>query len=245
MSRDQRLAGSTVVVTRAAAQAGKLVEAIRRSGADVVELPLLRIRPPADGGAELAAALGRLGSDDWLAVTSPNGARQVVEHAGSHRCRLAVVGEGTAAVFRSAGWEPHLVPDAESAADLVDAFPEPAAGSKVLIAQARIARPTLADGLRDAGWRVEVVVAYDNDVPPLDPAAMTRSIDSDMIVFASPSAVSRYVEHVGTTPVSAVCIGAVTAAAADRSGFDVVTAAEPTTDALVDALVEAASISDR
>ena len=51
---------------------------------------------------------------------------------------------------------------------------------------------------------------------------------------------TRYVEHVGPTPDSAVCIGTVTSAEAQDAGFDVAVAATPTTDAIVAALLETA-----
>ena len=56
----RRLSGRTVVVARAAEQAGGLVERLRALGADVVEVPMIAIVDPADGGAGLAAAAARL-----------------------------------------------------------------------------------------------------------------------------------------------------------------------------------------
>ena len=41
------LAGRSVLVTRAAHQAGKLSEALRAVGAEPVEVPILEIQPPA------------------------------------------------------------------------------------------------------------------------------------------------------------------------------------------------------
>ena len=47
------LAGRTVVVTRATDQAGSLAGALTDLGAEVIELPVVAIVEPADGGAAL------------------------------------------------------------------------------------------------------------------------------------------------------------------------------------------------
>src|SRR5690606_20865410 len=66
------LLGRRVVVTRARAQASDLSGRLRALGAEVVELPAIRIAPLADGPA-LGAALGRLDRYDLLVLTSVNG----------------------------------------------------------------------------------------------------------------------------------------------------------------------------
>jgi len=76
VTRARPLAGRTVVVTRAADQAGPLVERLRDLGATVVEVPTVAVVAPADGGAALADAAGHLERYDWVVVTSANGARR-------------------------------------------------------------------------------------------------------------------------------------------------------------------------
>ena len=231
------LAGLRVVVTRSTEQAVPLVDAIESAGACVVRLPLLEIRDPEPGLAHLTDAVRQLGADDWLAVTSPNGARRVVRATGSRpRCSIAVVGTGTAAVFEAEGWAPDLVADVPTAADLVSAFPPPTPGARVLVVQGDLARPTLVDGLQVSGWTVPSVVAYVNVQPPVDPDTVTAAGEADMVVFASPSAVARYDTLLGAAPAAAICIGEVTAAAARERGFDPTVAAAPTVDDILVAI---------
>jgi len=190
------LAGLRVVVTRSEQQAGPLITAVERAGGKPIALPLLAIVDAADGGVALRSALKMLGSDDWLAVLSPNAAHRVLD-AGRGAFSLAVVGEGTAKVFAQTGWNPEIVPAEESAAGLLAEFP-PAGGGRVVIAQAASGQPTLADGLRSVGWQVEVVVAYQNVLPEVGDEAVARARSAaDVVVFASPSAVMRYVDLVG------------------------------------------------
>ena len=54
------LAGRSVVVTRTRAQASSLVDNLLALGATVVELPVIAIEDPIDGGAGLAEAADRV-----------------------------------------------------------------------------------------------------------------------------------------------------------------------------------------
>ncbi len=149
------LAGRTVVVTRATDQAGSLTVALEAEGATVVELPVVAIAEPADGGAALDAALAGIAGCDWVVVTSPNGARRVVDRLGGGvpaATRFAAVGPKTAAPLVDAGIPVDLVPDRAVAESLLEAFPAPPPdGGRVLLARAEVARDVLPDGLRAGG----------------------------------------------------------------------------------------------
>ena len=64
------LAGKRIVVTRARAQASALSARLRELGAEVIEMPAIRIEPL--DPAPLHAALDRLGDYDWVMFTSQN-----------------------------------------------------------------------------------------------------------------------------------------------------------------------------
>ena len=91
---------SSVVVTRARAQAGALVSALRDAGASVIELPVIAIADPPDGGAALRAEAARADSYDWIVLTSANAVERFVgimrDVRGLGAARLAVVGAATA-----------------------------------------------------------------------------------------------------------------------------------------------------
>ena len=75
-----RCSGERVVVTRTRPQASELSAApARRSAPSPSRCRPSRIEPPADGGAALRAAVGRLadGAYDWLVLTSPNGVERL------------------------------------------------------------------------------------------------------------------------------------------------------------------------
>ncbi len=235
------LGGRRIVVTRAVPQAAPLIAAIRERDGQAIELPLLEIVEPEDDGATLRDALAELREGDWLVVLSPNGAKRVVEHAEAAlltpgACSIAVIASGTGAVLEAAGWTVHLRPDAASSEGLLSAFDTITIHGRVLIAQAESGRTVLAEGLLERGVDVETVAAYRNVMPQLDDDAVHAAQNADTVVFASPSAVDRYIAHVGLKPTSAVCIGGVTAASALAAGFDITIAPEPTLNAILELL---------
>jgi len=238
------LFGRRIVVTRSRAQASQLSSRLRELGAEPIEVPAIAIEDPADGGAALQAALDRLadGAYDWLVLTSPNGvARAFARIPDVRRVRagVAVIGPGTADALARHRVVPDLVPDRYIAEALLDAFP--AGPGRVLLARAAVARDVLPDGLRAAGWQVDVVEAYRTVAAAPDADALHRASAADAITFTSSSTVERYVELAGLDrlPRVVACIGPVTAATARRLGIAVdVVANEHTIDGLARALVD-------
>ena len=241
------LAGCNVVVTRATDQAGSLADALRERGAEVVELPVIAIAESTVGGAALTEALDRAvaGRYDWIVVTSPNGARRVAGGLAGRAFpgRIAAVGPKTAAPLVAAGHAVDLVPASAVAEGLLAEFPvpgDPAGGGRVLVARAETARALLPDGLRAAGWEVEVVVAYRNVAPDVDPGVLAAAARADLVTFTSESTVHRYHDLFPgvVSPVEAACIGPISAAAARHAGHEVVQADPHSVEGLV-AAVEA------
>jgi uroporphyrinogen III methyltransferase / synthase len=245
------LLGRKVVVTRARAQAGELAARLAALGAATVEVPAIEIVDPDDGGAGLDAAVERLdrGDYDWLVLTSPNGARRLLDalaRAGRDAralggVRLATIGPGTAAALAGAWLVPDLVPDRYVAEALLDAFPDPSAsGNRVLLVRAAVARDVLPAGLAGRGWEVDVVDAYRSEPVPLSEARAKALAAAEIVTFTSSSTVTNLLAAAEGRPLPPVvaAIGPVTAATARDHGLDVAVEAEVhTIDGLVDALL--------
>lgn len=222
-------------------------------GADVIELPVIAIVPPADEGAALRDALGDLDDGDWLAVTSANGVAAVVAPEGPGLrtgVRVAAVGPATADALRSSGIEPSLVAERSTAEGLADALgaAESDRPRRIVLAQAERARPVLAARLAAAGWVVTPVVAYRTIAATLDRAQLARAAAADAITFTSGSTVEAYLAAAGAdrVPALVVCIGPVTADVARSHGLTVARVAEPHTAAgLVAAVVRALGPANR
>lgn len=66
------LFGKRIVVTRTRAQAGELSVRLRRLGAEVLEMPTIRMAPPSNK-REFAEGVVHAHTYDWLVFSSPNG----------------------------------------------------------------------------------------------------------------------------------------------------------------------------
>lgn len=242
-SADRPLAGRRVLVTRAAGQSTGLVEQLRERGADVVEIPLLAIAPPADP-RPFHEAIRALDDYDWLVLTSAN-ATHAVADAGARlpkTLRVASSGPATTAVVRS------LFPDAPVSAQATSRFGSPGlaealalvdlAGSRILVPVSDRSPAAIAQTLRKRGAAVDVVVAYRTTVAEAAGPDLRAALDLgiDAVTFASPSAVEAFVRLRGMPrDVPAVVIGPTTAAAAAAAGLYVAETAEPeTAEGLVD-----------
>ena len=232
------LRGRSVVTTRE--RPGRLDTRLARLGADVIHVPLIRTADPLDGGAELAAALDDLSRFDWIVVTSPVGAQRVLPSIADARCRIGVVGTRTAAVAeRVAGRAVDVIPDRQTAADLVAAMPDPGDGQRLLLAQADRADPASAAGFAARGYDVTVVTAYRTELRTPSWRERRAALSADVVAFASGSAVVAWCDAFGSErPDRVVSIGPATTSVADDCGVEVdLTASDHSIEGLAAAIV--------
>jgi uroporphyrinogen-III synthase len=192
-----------VIVTRPRDQAGPLVERLEQEGLEVVECPLIEIEP-FEGPIDVEGY-------DWVVVTSPNGARELLEHVRGALPQVAAVGPGTAETLRALGVEPAFVPSVSSQDGLLAEFPRPA--GRVLFAAAEGARRGPIDQLG-----ADFVALYRTRL-----VRPERPPEGDLVVLASGSA-ARSFAALGVD-VPAVTIGPQTTRAAQAAGLRVVTEA--------------------
>jgi uroporphyrinogen III methyltransferase/synthase len=217
------LAGITVAVTRARAQASELAARLNDLGAAVVQAPAIRIVP-------LAASLPDLGGYDLLCVTSPNGARLLFERMAERGldaralagCRVAAIGPGTAAALAGQGVLADVVPPRFVAEGLIEAL-ENISVKRALIARAAEARDILPDALRARGCEVDVVALYETVPERLSEEQLAGVGQADYVTFTSSSTVRYFLESAGASALGAVrlvSIGPVTTAALREHGLE-------------------------
>lgn len=256
VERDKPLAGKRILVTRPREEVGRLADGLRALGADPWEFPLIEILPPQDW-SPLDSALGRLGSFGWVIFTSANGVRFFFarrQELGLNSplpvsLRWGAIGPATARALAENGIRVDFVPTRYIAEAIVEEIGE-IRGQRILLPRAEGARPVLAEGLRAQEAEVEEVPAY-RTLPKADISPLIHAIKEgrmDMITLTSPSAVRSLVERLGSEPAKAlgeiaiVCIGPITAQAAQELGINVdLVAEEHTVEGLLKALVSFAA----
>jgi uroporphyrinogen III methyltransferase/synthase len=246
------LFGKKIVVTRTRQQAGVLSKKLRDLGADVIEVPTIRIEEPTD-----LLAFGELVQDchtyEWILFTSPNGVDaffkmfdKLYNDARSiGGVRIACIGPGTAEKVRARHLAVDLMPEKDFVAEgLVKALKEHQnlENVNILWVRAQETREVIANELTGLGAIVDEAIAYrtvketeDN----LEALARLKSEGADMITFTSASTVDCFMDLGVPLPegCKVACIGPVTAGAIQKHGLSLDVNAEVNTiPGLVDAI---------
>ncbi|HEX5713092.1 MAG TPA: uroporphyrinogen-III C-methyltransferase, partial [Solirubrobacterales bacterium] len=231
------LHGRRVVVTRARAQASGLARTLRELGAEVVELPAIRIEPRLES-EEARRAIESIREYELICLTSPNGAHlffEALAEAGRDARALAAatvaaIGPGTARALAEHGIAADVVPERFVAEALVEALAAvKVAGRRVLVARAAEARDVLPDALREHGAEVDVVALYETVREQPSEEAIEAAQSADYVTFTSSSTVTNLTEALGDRfPPSAriVSIGPVTSETARAAGLEVAVEAQ-------------------
>jgi len=225
------LGGRRVLVTRAVAQAGSLLAALRLRGAEPWLLPALRVAEALDP-RPLAAALERIGTYRYALFTSRNAVeyflaaldRQAVDVRRLSDARLLAVGASTALALRARGLlaEVSRTPTAAGLASQLAGQARP--GERALLLGPEPPDPEIAQQLADVGLGVDAVAAYRTvrGVDRQDAEHLRQSARPDAAVFYSPSAVEATVSALAPgyfAAVPVVAIGPTTAAACRALGI--------------------------
>jgi uroporphyrinogen III methyltransferase/synthase len=198
------LFGKRIVVTRTRKQAGVLSARLRDLGADVYEMPTIRIEPPKD-----ERAFGELVADahgyDWLVFTSPNGVdaffemfyRIFKDARDIGGVRIAAIGPATAAKVREYRLSVELQPEEFVAEGVIEAFKKEGSveNLRFLLARAEEARDVLPEELTKLGAIVDVATAYRTVPETGDESgaiARFREEGADMVTFTSSSTVENF-----------------------------------------------------
>ena len=198
------LSGKRIVVTRTRRQASALSSKLRALGADVLELPTIRIEPPTD-----LRAFAELVQDahiyDWIVFTSANGVEAFFEiffklyddarEIGG--VRIATIGPATAQRVKDFHLHVDLQPDEFIAESVVREFRKQGnvENLRILLVRAEKARDVLANGLSTLGAIVDEGFAYRTVPETRDTTGARRQLleeGADLITFTSSSTVENF-----------------------------------------------------
>ena len=253
------LFGKRIVVTRTRAQAGELSVRLRRLGAEVLEMPTIRMAPPSNK-REFAEGVVHAHTYDWLVFSSPNGVErffqaffavyQDIRSIGG--ARIAAIGPGTEAKLREYGLAVDIMPKKFVAEGLVKAFKDAREEigtiehSTFLWVRGEEARRVIYDGLTALGAIVDECIAYKTEAETEDVAgaqAAFRERGADIVTFTSSSTAENFFKLGLPWPdgCKAASIGPVTTATLKELGrAPSITAKTHDINGLVEAIVKAA-----
>jgi uroporphyrinogen-III synthase len=249
------LAGKRIVITRAVAQGSELFEKLLERKAIPISLPLISFSGPQDYAA-LDAALYRWQEFDWVLFTSAHAVQSIVARGAalgaslrhpSNMPRIAAVGPATKDEATKSGLSVDHVAKTHLGVALAQELAPQLRDKSVFLPRSDRAHPDLPAALKELGARLTEVIAY-RTVPPSD-------VDRDRVtevlgpgthaaIFFSPSAAHNLADLIGKQAltelqdtIAIAAVGPVTSAALREYGIQrIVTAADPTSAAVIDAL---------
>jgi uroporphyrinogen III methyltransferase / synthase len=241
---EQPLAGRTIVVTRASAQASEFVTALESYGASVIVCPTIEITDP-ESYARLDEAIDHLYGYDWLIFSSINAVDFFLRRLAVRKreigeldeLKVCALGPATGEKLRQAQIHVDVVPaefKSEGAFTALTQFVggrEQLQGLNLLLPRAAVARDYLPKALEEAGARVDVVAAYRTVLPEhLDRGRLSAMLagSADCIAFTSSSTVKNLAllfdtHDLGETlkGLTVACIGDIAASTAVEYGLQV------------------------
>ncbi|MEY2530367.1 MAG: uroporphyrinogen methyltransferase / synthase [Verrucomicrobiota bacterium] len=198
------LSGKRVVVTRTRKQASELSNQLRTLGAEIMELPTIRIEPPTDlrGFAELVQ---NAHAYDWIVFTSPNGVDaffnlffKIYDDAREiGAAKIAAIGPATAQRIKDYHLHVDLQPEDFVAEAIVREFAKQGGveNLRILVARAEKARDVLPRELSGLGAIVDEGFAYRTVPETRDVTGARRRLleeGADLITFTSSSTVENF-----------------------------------------------------
>jgi uroporphyrinogen III methyltransferase/synthase len=198
------LLGKRIVVTRTRKQASALSNKLRALGAHVIELPTIRIEPPANL-REFAELVQDAHIYDWIVFTSANGVEAFFDiffklyddarEIGG--VRIAAIGPATAQRVKDFHLHVDLQPEEFVAEAVVREFKKQGSieNERILVVRAETARDVLPKELSAAGAIVDEASAYRTVPETRDTSGAQRQLaqgGADLITFTSSSTVENF-----------------------------------------------------
>ena len=194
-----------IVVTRARGQAAsQLARKFQELGAEVLEVPTIKIEPPTRR-EDVVDALLALNSYDWLVFTSPNGVttffeyffRQFHDMRDIGGARIAAVGPATANKLKELHLQVDLMPDEAIGSEVAKAFAEfeSIENLKICLLRAEVANPELPAALEAMGAIVDDIGCYKTVPETEDPSGTSAKLleeGADWATFTSASTVEQF-----------------------------------------------------
>lgn len=196
--------GRRIVVTRTRDQASELSARLTEMGADVLEIPTIKIEAP-ENKSDLMDALLGLGEYDWIVFTSPNGVDSFFNYffkgfediRALGNLRIAAVGPSTAARLKQLHLRVDAMPQEYLGSKVAEAISnfESIENLRILLMRAEVANPELPKELESMGAIVDDVACYRTVPETADLNGAVEKLQeggADWITFTSSSTVENF-----------------------------------------------------
>lgn len=247
------LFGKKILITRARTQSGKLAQKLRLLGADVLELPLIKVTPLINS-PPLQNAVNTCANYDWLIFTSPNGIETFFQQFEKSSLdirqlaptKIAVVGNESAKILANYyHLQADLIAPQSTAQSLSEAFTQLNLRQKrILLIQGNRASPALHQNLLQQGAQIDRVEAYLTELETRDLFQARSRLETegvDWIIFTSVSTVDHWHQLQLSLPTSwkAASIGPITTSRLKELGYSSIIQSKQTSiDSLIEAILE-------
>ena len=202
------LFGRKIVITRTRSGNSVLRGKLEHLGAEVVELPLIKVVPDVDR-ERLVDIVAELGTYDWIVFTSANGVRIFFDHflrayddiRALGLLRFAALGDATISEIEKYRIKVECRPDVATADALADALiaTDSLDSAKVVVVTGNLNRENLVKRLEDEAQAiVDTLPLYKTEKLDLSDSAAAHDFHThgaDAVLFASSSAVEAFGSH--------------------------------------------------
>ena len=246
------LFGQRIVVTRTRQQASDLTRRLARLGADVLEIPTIRVVPRNLDQTQADKLRDFPTHYDWVVFTSPNAVacffseltRLQIDIRSLGMVRIAAVGPGTQNALTKFRLRVDLMPEIFTTADLARKFQDiDVTAKRFCLPHGDLADPQLGASLYGRGALVDEWTLYETHPETGDnTGSRARYLEdgANWITFTSSSTVENWhalqLKPSGTVPVPrAISMGPVTSATLRKLGYEIAAESPAST---IDSLVE-------
>ena len=163
--------------------------------ANYIHTPLIEI-VSVDDDTQLRRAIADIDSYDYVLFTSRYAAKYVGALSVMHT-RIVSIGRTTTKALHQIGVEEVDEVEEDNSYGVVSWFSNQPRG-RVLIPRSNLALPIIPEGLRQLGFEVDCITAYNNRMPEHPKKVNLDEIDR--IVFTSPSTIDNFIRLYGALP---------------------------------------------
>jgi uroporphyrinogen III methyltransferase/synthase len=163
--------------------------------ANYIHTPLIEI-VPVDDDTQLLRAIADIDSYDYVLFTSRYAAKYVGALSVMHT-RIVSIGRTTTKALHQIGVEEVYEVEEDNSYGVISWFSSQSRG-RVLIPRSNLALPIIPQGLRQLGFEVDCITAYNNRMPEHPKKVNLDEIDR--IVFTSPSTIDNFIRLYGALP---------------------------------------------